>query len=170
MIPRGAPDTPSAPMRVTDGSLCGNNGACSQYRTAWPQEIVDSSTMVDTERNHPQFAFRAGGPATMYQIDVESQLRRLDQPMGPCSQGIIPFDAPLYYNTVEPPTPVGVPENVQNAANPMAAMIRDVGADQCRRDADAVAMELSGKTFYNHTRQDTKRFVRPFAPPGIGSA
>ena len=70
--------------------------------------------------------------------------------------------------TREPPAVTGIPENVQNASNPVAAMIRSVGAEQCRIDADKVATSMSGRLFSNPTRQDTMRFDLPFAPPGIG--
>jgi len=124
--------------------------------------------MIDVEMNHPQFAFRAGGPGTPYQIDVESQLRRLDQPLGNC-QAIIPEDAPLYVNTVAPPPVSGVAYGVQNASNPVAAIVTKVGAETCRIQADTVASAMSGRRFNNPTRQDTMRFDRPFAPPGIGT-
>ena len=159
-IPRGIPFTPVPPMRITDGSLT--------YRTSQDWNTGYSAEMIDTERNHPQFAFRAGAPATLYQIGVESQLRRLDQPLGHCTQGVIPMDAPLFYNTVAPPTPVGVSEAVQNAGNPVAVMIRDDG-NKCRIAADSVAVSMSGRRFNNPTRQDTMRMNLPFAPPGIGS-
>ena len=162
IIPRGLPEDPAAPMKVCSES------AATQYITAWPQRVVDPAGMIETEKNHPQFAFRAGGPATPYQIDVESQLRRLDQPLGKC-QTVIPDDAPLHRNTVAPPPVIGVPEGVQNASNPVAAMIRKVGAEACRIEADTVATAMSGRWLNNHTRQDTKRFLLPFEPPGVGS-
>jgi hypothetical protein len=125
--------------------------------------------MIQTEMNHPQFAFRAGGPGTPYQIDVESQLRRLDQPLTNC-QAVIPEDAPLYRNTVAPPPTQSVSPGVQNAANPIAVMTRtDDPAAACRRDADTVATGLSNRRFYNPTRQDTMRLGIPLAPPGIGT-
>jgi hypothetical protein len=172
VIPRGTPQDPAAPSRVCGDTLCNTplttaGVGCIQYRSAWPQNIVDPNPMIETEMNHPQFAFRPGGPGTPYQIDVESQLRRLDQPLGRC-QAIIADDAPLYRNTVEPPAVSGIPENVQNASNPVAAMIRSIGAEQCRIDADKVATSMSGRFFSNPTRQDTMRFDLPFAPPGIG--
>jgi hypothetical protein len=171
-IPRGVPETPAPPSRVCADTTCtlplSNVGVgCTQYRSAWPQFAVDPSTMIDTAMNHPQFAFKAGGPGTPYQLDVESQLRRLDQPLGKC-QAVIPEDAPLYRNTVAPPPVSGVPEGVQNASNPVAAMIRSVGAEACRMEADSVATAMSGRRFWNPTRQDTMRFDQPFAPPGIG--
>lgn len=163
-IPIGFSEMIGPPMRQS-----WNN---QEYRTAWTlrTEGVSTADMVDTERDHPQFAFRAGAPGTVTQIDAESNLRRLGQPLGQCTQGILPMDAPLFRNTVAPPTPIGVPENVQNAANPVAALIRQVGAEQCRIEADRVASSLSGRTFNNPTRYDTMRFVKPFTPPGIGSA
>jgi hypothetical protein len=172
-IPRGIPQDPFGPSRICSDTTCSvpvssTGVGCTQYKTAWPQQIVDPTGMIETAMNHPQFAFRVGGPGTQYQLDVESQLRRLDQPLGNC-QAIIPEDAPLYRNTVAPPPPVGVPEGVQNAANPVAAMIRSVGAEQCRIDADTVATAMSGRRFWNPTRQDTMRFDLPFAPPGIGT-
>lgn len=174
MIPRGTPETAAPPSRVCSDSTCGaavtvDRAGCIQYRTAWPAEVVDPEPMIQTEMNHPQFAFRAGGPGTPYQIDVESQLRRLDQPLTNC-QAIIPEDAPLYRNTVAPPVTQSVSPGVQNAANPIAVMTRsDDPAAACRRDADAVATGLSNRRFYNPTRQDTMRLGVPLAPPGIGT-
>jgi hypothetical protein len=125
--------------------------------------------MIQTEMNHPQFAFRAGGPGTPYQIDVESQLRRLDQPLSNC-QAVLPEDAPLYRNTVAPPVTPSLNPGVQNAANPIAAMTRaDDPAAACRRAADAVAVGLSNRWVNNPTRQDTMRLGVPLAPPGIGT-
>jgi hypothetical protein len=125
--------------------------------------------MIQTEANHPQFAFRAGGPGTPYQIDVESQLRRLDQPLTNC-QAVIPEDAPLYRNTVAPPVFASPDKGVQNAGNPIAVMTRpDDPASLCRKAADTVASALSDRRFNNPTRQDTMRLGVPVAPPGIGT-
>lgn len=159
MIPDGVPHDPAAPAKI-----------CLSYRTAWPQEDVDAADMVDTERNHPQFAFHPGGPGTPYQIDVESQLRRLDQPLTNC-QAMLPMDAPLFRNTVAPPPPMNVPPAVQNAANPVAAILvrGGAGGEDCRVAADAVATSMSGRWLNNPTRQDTMRFEKPFAPPGTGT-
>lgn len=174
MIPRGTPETAAPPSRICSDSTCGaavtvDQVGCIQYRTAWPAEVVDPEPMIQTEMNHPQFAFRAGGPGTPYQIDVESQLRRLDQPLTNC-QAVIPQDAPLYRNTVAPPTTQSVNPGVQNAANPIAVMTRaDDPAAACRHAADAVATGLSNRRFYNPTRQDTMRLGVPLAPPGIGT-
>jgi hypothetical protein len=172
-IPRGVPQGPFGPSRICSDTTCSvpltsNGVGCTLYKTAWPQQIVDPNPMIEIAMNHPQFAFKAGGPGTQYQLDVESQLRRLDQPLTNC-QAVIPEDAPLYRNTVAPPPVKGVPEGVQNASNPIAAMIRSVGAEQCRIDADTVASAMSGRRFWNPTRQDTMRFDLPFAPPGIGT-
>lgn len=163
VIPRGFPEDPAAAAKICSDSVC-----CTEYRTAWPQRAVDPTAMIEGAMNHPQFAFRAGGPGTPYQINVESQLRRLDQPLSKC-QAVIPEDAPLYKNTVAPPPAYGVPEGVQNASNPVAALVRRVGAEACRQEADAVATAMSGRWANNPTRQDTKRFDRPFSPPGIGA-
>jgi hypothetical protein len=161
-IPRGVPFDPAAPAKV-----------CLEYRTAWPAARTSegaSEAMVETERHHPQFAFSAGfGPVTVAQVDAESQLRRLDQPLGRC-QAVIAADAPLYRNTVAPPVPAAgvVPEYVQNATNPIAAIVRGEGAERCRQSADQVATAMSGRWVNNPTRQDTMRMEQPFAPPGIG--
>ncbi len=155
LLPRGIPEDPAAFSKV-----------CLEYRTAWPQQEVDASAMVASEMEHPQFAFRVGGPATVHQIDTESQLRRLDQPLTNC-QAVLANDAPLYRNTVAPPPPANVPVGVQNAANPIAAIVRP-GENPCREAADKVAMAMSARPFHNHTRQDTMLFAKPFAPPGIG--
>ena len=172
VIPRGIPEYPAPPSRLCSDTICSvpiskEGVGCVQYRTAWPQLMVDPEPMMEAAMNHPQFAFSAGGPGTVYQIDVESQLRRLDQPLTNC-QAVIPEDAPLFRNTVAPPPVSGVSEGVQNAANPMAAMIKKVGAEECRIQADAVATAMSGRWLNNGTRQDTKRFALPFVPPGIG--
>ena len=157
VIPRGFPEDPAPQSKV-----------CAEYKTVWPQRVVDPSAMIETYENHPQFAFRAGGPATAYQIGVESQLRRLDQPLTKC-QAVIAEDAPLFRNTVAPPPVTGIDEGVQNAANPIAAMVKRVGAEQCRIEADKVASAMSGRWINNATRQDTMNFAKPFSPPGIGN-
>jgi len=161
-IPDGIPLGPAASSKI-----------CLDYRTAWPMEYLsdgEQEGMVQTVMSHPQFAFRAtvGGPATVRQVDVESQLRRLDQPLGRCQATLAP-DAPLYRNTVAPPVPHAgaVPIGVQNAGNPIAVILR--GPDVCRPEADAVATAMSGRRFNNPTRQDTMRMVQPFAPPGVGN-
>ena len=79
------------------------------------------------------------------------------------------MDAPLFRNTVAPPPAVNVPENVQNAANPVAVLVRDGSSSECRQEADSVAMSLSNRRFFNPTRYDTMRFAKPFSPPGIGT-
>ena len=174
MIPRGLPETAAPPSRVCSDSTCGSavtveRVGCIQYRTAWPAQVVDPEPMVQIEMNHPQFAFSIGGPGTPYQIDVESQLRRLDQPLSNC-QAVLPEDAPLFRNTVAPPVIPTLNPGVQNAANPIAAMTRsDDPAAACRRAADAVAVGLSNRWINNPTRQDTMRLGVPLAPPGIGT-
>ncbi len=155
-LPRGVPQT-AAPLYA----------GCLTYATAWPTEAVAAEPMVVAEQEHPQFAFSPGGPGTVYQIDVESQLRRLDQPLTNC-QAVLAADAPLYRNTVAPPPAVNVPIGPQNAANPIAAIVRP-GESACRDAADAVASAMSGRWVNNPTRQDTMRFAKPFAPPGIGT-
>jgi hypothetical protein len=157
LIPDGVPRDPAAPAKI-----------CLGYRTAWPQEDVDAADMVDTEREHPQFAFSPGGPGTPYQIEVESQLRRLDQPLGKC-QAVLPMDAPLFRNTVAPPPPMNVSPAVQNASNPVAAILVAGDREDCRGAADAVATAMSGRWLNNPTRQDTMRFEKPFSPPGTGT-
>jgi hypothetical protein len=174
VIPRGVPQTaaPSSFVCMTDGCVAsaadGAAVGCQNYVTAWPEEFVDPTEMVLTEARHPQFAFRPGGPGTPYQIDVESQLRRLDQPLTNC-QAVMAEDAPLYRNTVAPPVPpMGtVSVGVQNATNPIAAIVTQ--EDRCRAAADVMASAMSGRWLNNPTRQDTKRFEKPFSPPGIGT-
>lgn len=155
-LPRGKPEDPAAAAKI-----------CLSYRNAWPMNAADAAAMVEAERNHPQFAFNGGGPGTVRQIDTESFLRCLDAPLGPCGQPVIGMDAPLFQNTVAPPAPINVPAAVQNAANPVAAIMR--GPDACRAAADAVATGLSGRWVDNPTRYDTMRFAVPFAPPGVGT-
>ena len=156
VIPRGLPEDPAAASKV-----------CMSYRNGRPAYAVDATSMIEVEAAHPQFAFRVGAPVTPYQIDVESQLRRLDQPLGNC-QAVLAADAPLYRNTVAPPMPTQVPAHVQNAANPIAAIIREEAG--CRSAADQVATALSGRWINNPTRYDTMTMAQPFGPPGIGSA
>ena len=171
VIPRGFPEDPAAPAKICSDSvnpITSMGAGSTEYKTAWPQRYVDPSAMIDAYEQHPQFAFRAGGPATAYQIGVESQLRRLDQPLSKC-QAVIAEDAPLFRNTVAPPPVSGIDEGVQNAANPVAAMVRRVGPEQRRREPDKVACEMYGCRRKNPTRQDTMRMDKPFDPPGIGS-
>ena len=157
-LPRGVPLTPVPHARI-----------CMEYRSSWPAQEVYAGPMVDAEATHPQYAFSPGGPGTIMQIDVESQLRRLDQPLTNC-QAVLAEDAPLYRNTVAPPTPMNVPAGPQNAANPLTNIMRPGDSDRdCRTAADAVATAMSGRWIHNPTRQDTMRFDKPFAPPGVGT-
>jgi hypothetical protein len=157
-LPRGVPLTPVPHARI-----------CMEYRSSWPAQEVYAGPMVDTEAKNPQYAFSPGGPGTVMQIDVESQLRRLDQPLTNC-QAVLAEDAPLYRNTVAPPTPMNVPAGPQNAANPLTNIMRPGVSDSaCRTTADAVATAMSGRWIHNPTRQDTMRFDKPFAPPGVGT-
>lgn len=158
-IPRGKPLDPGAASHVCRDS----------YVTAWPMEQVSAAYMVDTEMNYPQFAFQAAyGPATRYQIEVESELRTLNTPLGQCTQPVIPMDAPLFRNEVAPPPSRCLDPHVQNACNPLAVIIGP-GETPCRRAADEVANSMSFRWVNNPTRQDTMRMNLPFAPPGIGS-
>ena len=151
MLPMGIPNDVAAPSKV-----------CMQYVDAWPMEMADDAAMVEAARNHPQFAFKPRGP-TASQIDVESQLRRLDQPLTKM-QAIIAEDAPLYRNTVQPPQPVGVRADVLNAGNPIATIVRP-GASECRDAADSYAVGRSNLLFNNLTRQDTQMYnINPQAP------
>lgn len=158
-LPIAVPPSMGAPSKI-----------CLGYRNAWPLEKgADPVATVEVERNHPTFAFHVGAPTSVYQIDVESQLRRLDQPLTNC-QAVLAEDSPLYRNTVKPPAATDVPRGVRNAGNPDAAILRSgLGADACRMEADAVASAMSGRPFHNPTRQDTQRFVMPFSPPGVGT-
>jgi hypothetical protein len=155
-LPMGKPEDPGAAAKI-----------CLSYRNAWPMTAADAGAMVEAERNHPQFAFNGGGPGTARQIEMESYLRRLDYPLGHCEPAI-GMEAPLFQNTVAPPAPINVPAAVQNASNPVAAIVR--GVDSCRAAADTAATGLSARWLDNPTRYDTMRFEVPFAPPGIGSA
>lgn len=154
-LPMGKPEDPAAAAKI-----------CLSYRNAWPMRAADARAMVEAEQNHPQFAFNGGGPGTVGQIETESFLRRLDYPLGRC-EPVIGMEAPLFNDTVSPPAPFNVPAAVQNAANPVAAIIR--GPDQCRMAADAVASSMSGRWLDNPTRYDTMQYQMPFAPPGIGT-
>jgi hypothetical protein len=157
-LPIGVPETPAPMTKV-----------CLQYRTAWPMEYVNAAGLVDAERQHPQFAYFGGyGPATRVQVDAESDLRLLNTPLSNC-QPVLPVDAPLFRNTVAPPPAVGVPAWVQNAANPIAAILPAGGESACRTEADRVATAMSGRWVNNATRQDTMRYEKPFSPPGIGT-
>ena len=144
---------------------------CTFYDTtaAWAGVPAQGqgARVLATERAHPQFAFNGRGPASVAEIDAESQLRRLDRPMGNCTEPVLSMNSPLFYNTVAPPAPTGVATGPQNAANPVAAMVRP-SSSSCRTQADAVATAMSGRFVNNPTRMDTKQFALPFSPPGIG--
>jgi len=137
---------------------------CLEYRTARPASAVDHSDAYETSRNHPALGFFIGAASTLQQIDAESQLRRLDQPLG--SQAVLAEDSPLYRNTVAPPKAIGVSAQVQNASNPVATIV--TGSAGCRDEADRVAVAMSNKMFNNTTRSDTQQFGLPFSPPGVG--
>jgi hypothetical protein len=143
MLPRGIQLDPAPSVKV-----------CLNYVTGRPMEVSESG-LVEASQAHPQFAFSPRGP-NRTQVDIESQLRRLDQPLSKM-QAVIAEDAPLFRNTVQPPRPTGVREDVLNAANPIATVVRP-GANPCRAAADQYAFQQSGRRFNNTTRQDTQLF------------
>jgi len=143
-IPMGIPMDPAAASKI-----------CLGYVDSRPPELVDADGMMEAARNHPQFAFRPRGPAAS-QVDVESQLRRLDQRLSKM-QAVIADDAPLYRNTVQPPQAIGVRADVQNATNPISSITRP-GEAVCREGSDSYALSMSGRRFNNTTRQDTQLY------------
>jgi hypothetical protein len=146
ILPMGIPLDPAPATRI-----------CMNYVNNRPQEAVDPTALYEMGQSHPQFAFtpRGRGP-TALQIDVESQLRRLDQRLTKM-QAVIAEDAPLYRNTVQPPQPTGVRADVLNAANPIATIVRP--GPICRDAADEYAVRRSGLRFNNTTRQDTQLYT-----------
>lgn len=172
VLPPSRPFNPATPVRFTEASMATSSSllpstwssqriGCQLYQTSSaietpPYGPETIATAMEMARQHPQFAFKAGAPATDHDVWVESQLRGLDRHPGTCSQPAIPLDGPLFRNDVAPPTPVGVPEGVQNACNPQAAMIRGSSSSSgCRTADDRVASSLSSKRFNNFTRWDT---------------
>jgi hypothetical protein len=141
ILPRGIQLDPAPSVKI-----------CLDYVTGRPQELSESG-LLESSQAHPQFAFTPRGP-NQSQVDIESQLRRLDQPLTKM-QAVIAEDAPLFRNTVQPPQPTGVRADVLNAANPIATIVRP-DSDLCRRAADQYAVQHSGLRFNNTTRQDTQ--------------
>jgi hypothetical protein len=184
-IPEGAPLDPAPAAKITFPDAFGPHAvpagvhlpygashwsAAVQWATPWPTTVVDPTEAMEAAVDTPQFAWRlrGSGAAPASKMDVESQLRRLDRPLGKCYQGVIPEDAPLYRNTVAPPIAVNVPPGVQNACNPIA-VIRGPQGEGCREEADRIASSLSGRWVNNPTRQDTQRLDSPVSPPGMGT-
>jgi hypothetical protein len=145
-LPIGIPMDPAPFSRI-----------CLNYVTSSPLEDIDPTPMMDTAQNYPQFAFRPRGPNAT-QVDVESQLRRLDQRLTKM-QAVIAEDAPLFRNTVQPPQPAGVRADVLNASNPISSIVRP--GPICRDAVDAYAAQGSGLRFNNTTRQDTQLYMIP---------
>ena len=143
---------PIAPLTPAPASqVCGSPG--QQYDTAWPMERVDSAPIVAASLKHPQFAFHTWGPATPAQMDMESSLRGLGLPISK-NQAVLPLDGPLFQSMAPPPV-TGLPEGVQNACNPVAAMVH--GRDRYRESEDAAASAASSRLFHNSTLLDTAK-------------
>jgi len=166
VLPR-APKTPAPASQVCGSALCrpspGQQVNCVQYDTAWPMERIDSAPLVTASLNHPQFAFHTYGPATPDQMDMESSLRGLDLPISR-NQAVLPLNGPLFQSMAPPPV-TGLPEGVQNACNPVAAMV--TGRDSYRESQDAAAMGASNRLFNNPTLLDTAK-LRPRRLPDRG--
>ena len=143
MLPMGIPLDPAPSTKI-----------CKNYVNNRPQVMLDPSYLVEAAQNHPQFAFRPRGPNAT-QVDIESQLRRLDQRLTKM-QAVIAEDAPLFRNTVQTPPPTGVRADVLNASNPISTIVRP--GPICRDAADAYAVQKSGLRFNNTTRQDTQLY------------
>jgi hypothetical protein len=167
VLPR-APKTPAPASQVCGSALCRPSPGqqtmnCVQYDTAWPMERIDSAPLVTASLNHPQFAFHTYGPVAPGQMDMESSLRGLDLPISR-NQAVLPLNGPLFQSMAPPPV-TGLPEGVQNACNPVAAMV--TGRDSYRESQDAAAMGASNRLFNNPTLLDTAK-LRPRVLPDRG--
>ena len=162
-----APLTPAPASQVCGSALCrpspGQQVNCVQYDTVWPMERVDSAPIVTASLNHPQFAFHTYGPVAPGQMDMESSLRGLDLPISK-NQAVLPLNGPLFQSMAPPPV-TGLPEGVQNACNPVAAMV--TGRDSYRESQDAAASAASSRLFHNSTLLDTAK-LRPRRLPDRG--
>jgi hypothetical protein len=162
-----APLTPAPASQVCGSALCrpspGRQVNCVQYDTAWPMERVDSAPIVTASLNHPQFAFHTYGPVAPGQMDMESSLRGLDLPISK-NQAVLPLNGPLFQSMAPPPV-TGLPEGVQNACNPVAAMVHR--RDTYREAQDVAASAASSRLFHNSTLLDTAK-LRPRVLPDRG--
>ena len=138
---------------------------------------VTSAEFHDAPRPADSVVFPSGGsvyPPTRYReaIDDESELRRLDRPLGTCErdQYIPPRSGDMYRAGVTVPDR-GQPSSrfIQELAFPQACM--RAGVYDCVEDAQNSAFSRSPRIFNNTTKQDRyavqrKDLVRPQQTPG----
>jgi hypothetical protein len=132
---------------------------CMEYTTS--AEFEDAPRPADT------IVFPSGGtvyPPTRYReaIDRESQLRRLDRPLGTCErdQYIPSRNGDMYRaNSTVPERGPQNPRFIEELAFPKACMR---GSDyDCRVNAEKEAWERSPRLFNNTTKQDRYAVSRP---------
>jgi hypothetical protein len=151
---------------------------CMEYTTAGPTErapaVPASVAMPQGGQFYPPGRYAAA-------IDNESQLRRLDRPLGTCEedQWIAPASSDMYVDKALVPrqTNWGVSARVQELAYPKA-LLRN-GPYDCRAAADAMNVQLASEfTFNNATKQDRYKAMKkdgarpagPTAPLQAGAA
>lgn len=134
---------------------------CLEYRTSAveqrPPEISDN------------VVFPMGGevyPPNRYinSIDKESQLRRLDRPLGTCDekQYVPPMNGDMYKDRMLVPESKMPTSKFVNELSMPQALLR-TGAYGCRAEADQRNWDRSPRLFNNSTKQD--RYVAATEPP-----
>jgi hypothetical protein len=137
----------------------------------WTKVCMNYTTTQDFEdapRPSDSVVFPSGGtvyPPTRYReaVDNESQLRRLDRPLGTCErdQYIPPRTGDLYRPNATVPDRGPISDRfIQELAFPMAAMRGD-GAYECRAREEEAAWVRSPRPFNNATKQDRYVVSRP---------
>jgi hypothetical protein len=128
---------------------------------------VTSQDFEDAPRPSDDLVMPAGGvnyPPSRFReaIDQESQLRRLDRPLGTCErdQYIPPRTGDMYRPNATVPDRGPISDRfIQELAFPMAAM--RAGPYDCREQAEKQAWSYSTKLFNNTTKQDRYTEMRP---------
>jgi len=129
---------------------------CLQYTTTGedvPAPIVDPSVVLP-----PGGQFY---PASRYSaaIDNESQLRRLDRPLGTCDEDQYrpPESGDMFNSRLLVPRSAAVSSRVAEVAFPKTLMM--AGPYPCRHENDVKNLELSDRLFNNATKQDRYKLL-----------
>lgn len=134
---------------------------CLEYRTTAPEQKAPE---VPND-----LVFPGGGevyPPTRYlnNIDKESQLRRLDRPLGTCDgEQYTPDErGDMYVDRLLVPASTRPPSRFVEEMSMPQALLR-AGPYHCRAEADQKNWDRSSRLFNNATKQD--RYKAPAEPP-----
>ena len=134
---------------------------CLEYRTS---AAGQNAPVISDDMVFPQGGEVYPPDRYLRAVDKESQLRRLDRPLGVCNikEYTPPQDGDMFNDRLLVPTSDKPPSRFVEEISMPQALLR-AGTYNCRTQADEVNWSRSTRLFNNATKQD--RYMGPTEPP-----